>query len=126
MSVFYHFFQLSYQVMQEVKNTTADEGDTRDVGSLTGLGRSPGEGMQPIPVFLAGESRGQRSLVGYSPQSRKQSNTTEATYHACVKTFFFIFFVCFFNIGIVGIFPHSVGFIFILLWATFGDLISES
>ena len=96
MSVFYHFFQPSYQVMQEVKNTTADEGDTRDVGSLTGLGRSPGEGMQPIPVFLAGESRGQRSLVGYSPQSRKQSNKTEATYHACVKTFFFHFFCLFF------------------------------
>ena len=77
MSVFYHFFQPSYQVVQEVKNTTADEGDTRDAGSLTGLGRSPGEGVQPIPLFLAGESRGQRSLVGYSPQSLRQSNTTK-------------------------------------------------
>ena len=26
------------------------------------------EGMATIPVFLPGESRGQRSLVGYSPQ----------------------------------------------------------
>ena len=25
------------------------------------------EGMQPIPVFLPGESHGQRSLAGYSP-----------------------------------------------------------
>ena len=25
------------------------------------------EGMQPTPVFLPGESHGQRSLAGYSP-----------------------------------------------------------
>ena len=33
---------------------------------------------QPTPVFLLGESNGQRSLVGYSPCSRKESNMTEA------------------------------------------------
>ena len=32
---------------------------------------------QPTPLFLPGESRGQRSLVGYSPQDRKESGTTE-------------------------------------------------
>ena len=32
---------------------------------------------QPTPVFLPGESRGQRSLVGYSPQGRKESDMTE-------------------------------------------------
>ena len=32
---------------------------------------------QPIPVFLPGESRGQRSLVGYSPWGRKELDTTE-------------------------------------------------
>ena len=32
---------------------------------------------QPTPVFLPGESHGQRSLVGYSPWDRKESNTTE-------------------------------------------------
>ena len=32
---------------------------------------------QPTPVFLPGESHGQRSLAGYSPRSRKQSDTTE-------------------------------------------------
>ena len=32
---------------------------------------------QPTPVFLRGESRGQRSLVGYSPWSSKESDTTE-------------------------------------------------
>ena len=34
---------------------------------------------QPTPVFLPGESHGQRSLVGYSPWGRKQSDTTELT-----------------------------------------------
>ena len=32
---------------------------------------------QPTPVFLPGESHGQRSLVGYSPWGRKVSGTTE-------------------------------------------------
>ena len=31
----------------------------------------------PTPVFLPGESPGQRSLVGYSPWGRKESDTTE-------------------------------------------------
>ena len=34
---------------------------------------------QPTPVFLPGESHGPRSLVGYSPWSRKESHTNEAT-----------------------------------------------
>ena len=34
---------------------------------------------QPTPVFLPGESHGQRSLVGYSPWGRKELNRTEAT-----------------------------------------------
>ena len=32
---------------------------------------------QPTPVFLIGESHGQRSLVGYSPQGRKELDMTE-------------------------------------------------
>jgi len=34
---------------------------------------------QPSPLFLPGESPGQRSLVSYSPWGCKESNTTEAT-----------------------------------------------
>ena len=34
---------------------------------------------QPTPVFLPRESHGQRSLAGYSPQSRKGSDMTEYT-----------------------------------------------
>ena len=33
---------------------------------------------QPHPVFLPGEFHGQRSLVGYSPWGRKESDSTEA------------------------------------------------
>ena len=32
---------------------------------------------QPTPVFLPGKSHGRRSLVGYSPWGRKESDTTE-------------------------------------------------
>ena len=34
---------------------------------------------QPIPVFLPGESHGKRSLTGYSPWGRKESDTAEYT-----------------------------------------------
>ena len=36
---------------------------------------------QPTPVFLPGESHGQRSLEGYSPWGRKESDTTEQLTH---------------------------------------------
>ena len=39
------------------------------------------KGKLPTPVFLPGEYHGQRSLVGYSPQGYKQSDTTEVTQH---------------------------------------------
>ena len=35
---------------------------------------------QSTPVFLPGEYHGQRSLVGYSPWGRKESDTTEWAY----------------------------------------------
>ena len=33
---------------------------------------------QPTPVFFSGESHGQRSLAGYSPQGYKESDMTES------------------------------------------------
>ena len=61
-----------------VKNPAAKAGDTEMGGSVTGVERSPGGGLQPTPEFLPGESRGQRSLVGCSPWARKESDKTEA------------------------------------------------
>ena len=42
---------------------------------------------QPTPVLLPGQSHGQRSLVGYSPWGRKESDMTEQLHF-----FFFLFF----------------------------------
>ena len=39
------------------------------------------EEHQPIPVSLPGESYGQRSLEGYSPEDHKYSDITEVTEH---------------------------------------------
>ena len=49
-----------------------------DVGLISGLGRSPG-GREWLhtTVFLPGEFHGQKSLAGYSPWVRKESDTTE-------------------------------------------------
>ena len=38
--------------------------------------------MTTTPVFLTGESHGQRSLGRYSPRDRKESDMTEMTKHA--------------------------------------------
>ena len=63
-----------------VKNLTVNTGDRRNAGSIPGLGRSPGEGNgYPTPVFLLREFHELRSLVGYSPWGRKESDTTEMT-----------------------------------------------
>ena len=54
-----------------------------DPGSVPASGRSPREGNTHssilTPVFLSVESHGQRSLVGYSPWGRTESDMTEAT-----------------------------------------------
>ena len=51
-----------------VKNMLANAGDIRDRGSILRLGGSLGGGTRhPTPVFLPGESHGQRSLAGCSP-----------------------------------------------------------
>ena len=61
---------------QWIKNWPANAGDTRDMGSIPGWGRSVGVGKGD-PVFLPGKSHGQRSLVGYSPWDPKESDVIE-------------------------------------------------
>ena len=48
-----------------------------DPGLTPQLGRCPEKEMAPTPVFLPGESHGQRSLVDYSPWGHKELDTTE-------------------------------------------------
>ena len=48
------------------------------LGSDPWVGKMPyRRAWQPTPVFLSGENHGQRSLAGYSPWGRKESDTTE-------------------------------------------------
>ena len=68
-----------------VKNPPASAGDAGEVGLIPGLGRFPRRKWQPTPVSLPGKYRGQRSLVGYSLEGRKESDTTE---HAHTLFFF--------------------------------------
>ena len=55
------------------KKSTCNVGD---LGSIPGLGRSPGEGNSN-PLQLPGEFHGQRSLAGHSPWGHKELDTTE-------------------------------------------------
>ena len=46
------------------------------------------------PVFLPGESHGQRSLAGYSPSGRKESDTTERPTHTHTQDGYIILCIC--------------------------------
>ena len=64
-------------MVQMVKEPAFNAGD---VGSIPGSGRSPGEGNGNFtPVFLPGDSHGQRSLAGYSPLGHKRVGQDLAT-----------------------------------------------
>ena len=52
-----------------IKKLPDNAGDVRHLGLIPGLGRSLEGGNHP--VFMLGESHGQRSLVGHSPQDHK-------------------------------------------------------
>ena len=65
------------------KETTCQCRRCKTRGSDPWVGKTPwGRAWQPTPVFLPGESQGQRSLAGYSPWGHRESDTTEATLHA--------------------------------------------
>ena len=52
--------------------------DAEDPGSILGSGRSPGGGHgNRLQYSCLEKPHGQRSLVGYSPQGRKELDTTE-------------------------------------------------
>ena len=71
------FHQLYLPGGSAVKNPPAVQGDAENVGKITWR-----RAWQPTPVFLPGESRGQRSLVGYSLWVCKEVDMIEVTEHA--------------------------------------------
>ena len=59
-----------------VENPPASAGGTGDMGSIPG--KIPwSRKWQPLPVYLLGKFRGQRSLAGYSPWGCRESDTAE-------------------------------------------------
>ena len=66
------------------KNLPASAGDAGDSGSIL-VGKIPWRRKwQPTPVFLPGESRGQRILAGYSPWGYKELDMTEQLTHTYI------------------------------------------
>jgi len=65
-----------------VKNPPANAGDVKDVGLIPALERYPREGNgNPLQHSCLENSMDTRSLAGYSPRGRKESDMTEATEH---------------------------------------------
>ena len=67
---------MGFPVDSVAKNLSANAGDT---GLIPGSGRYPGEGNEN-PLFLPGKFHGQRSVMGYSLWSCKESDVTEHTH----------------------------------------------
>ena len=65
------------QVALVVKNLTANVWDTRDAGSIPGLGRSGVGDSTPLQYSYLEKFHGQRNLVGYSPWDREESGMNE-------------------------------------------------
>ena len=68
------------QVALVVRNLPAGAGGCRRRGFDPWVGKIPWRrAWQPTPVFLPGESHGQRNLVDYSSQGCRESSMTEVT-----------------------------------------------
>ena len=61
-----------------VKNPPVNAGDARDVGSITGLGRSPGEGNDNHAIILAWKTPWTEDA---GPLGSKELDMTEHTFH---------------------------------------------
>ena len=67
------------QVVLVIKNLPINAGDRRDLGSIPGLGSSPGGGHGNPLQYSCLENPVQRGLGGYSPWGHKELDMTEAT-----------------------------------------------
>ena len=64
------------------KKPTCNEGDTGDVGAISGSGRSSGGGNgNPLKYSCLEKSHGQRSLAGHSPQGLKSPTQLNTHIH---------------------------------------------
>ena len=73
----FHFLnKYSFQARKSMKEEGRWQGGSHQLDKASGR-LSCRRKQQPTPVFLPGESHGQRSLVGYSPRGRKELDTSE-------------------------------------------------
>ena len=78
------FSNRSFPGSAVVKNPPANAGDSRDWGSILGLGRSLAVGNgNPLQYFLPGKPQGQISLVGLFVSMGSQSWTCLAMQDPC-------------------------------------------
>ena len=60
------------------KKKKESTGSAGGLGSIPGLGRTPGGGHDnPLHYYFLENPHGQRSLAGYSPQGQKELDMTE-------------------------------------------------
>ena len=78
MYIYTHICIWASQVALVVKNLSSNAGDVRDKGLIPGSGKSPrGDHSNPLQYSCLENPHRQRSLVGYCPWDRKESNRTE-------------------------------------------------
>ena len=71
---------MGFQVALVIKNLPVNVGDTRDVGSIPGSGRSPEVRSGNLLQYSCLKNSRQKSLTGYSPWGHKESDMTEHTH----------------------------------------------
>ena len=92
------------------ENLLPNAGDVNRQGFNPWVNKVPWRSAwQPTPVFLPGESHGQRTLVGYSPQGFKESDMTEATWLSWLSLKYHQHFLYIFNWRIIAL-QCCVGF----------------
>ena len=66
-------------------------GDIKDTGLIPGSGRSPGEGHgNPLQYSYLENPHGQ-NLAGYNPWGCKELDMTEATEHAYINKYIYVY-----------------------------------
>ena len=85
--MFSFYFKIRTQVVLVLKNLPANAGDKRHAFNPW-VGRSPGGGRgNPLQYSCLENPTDRGAPRGYSPWGRKESDTTEATWHACTREY---------------------------------------